>query len=252
MKFVELLQLIQDETKAEEYLRSNGILKTFTNCPRCNGTDPRLARGDRWKCYKCKTEWTRRKDSLLSLVRISYSEFLLCAKFFELENTVERTSSQLLLNYKTVNLLFNEFRKCISGYSEIQINKIKGKTKGNSEPFFINIENDRIEFQLHEEGNEANSKFEYNRTRIPNSSASYDLSYNRLRNFIRVGKGVGYFSNLDRFWRFAKESLLKFRGTEDKSFLLYLKEIEFRYNNSGSDLFDLIIAKIAQNQRVVR
>ena len=114
MKLSELLTIIQDEKKSEDYLRNVGILKTFSNCPRCGRTSLKMIRGNRWVCNSCKSEWTRRKDSLLSLVRIKYSEFLLCLKLFELELTAKDTADQLKINYKTVLFLFNEFRKVMS------------------------------------------------------------------------------------------------------------------------------------------
>src|ERR1035437_6093781 len=110
MKLSELLPITQDEKKSEDYLRRVGILKTFSNCPRCNGTSLGMIRADRWKCYKCKAEWTRRKDSILSLVRIKYSKFLICLKLFEVELTAEEVSSQLNINYKTVKELYRLFR----------------------------------------------------------------------------------------------------------------------------------------------
>ena len=114
MKMIDLLEIIQDEKRSEDFLRSRGVLKTFTHCYKCNSTKVGMTRSDRWKCYSCEAEWTRRKDSILSLVRMKYSEFLLCMKFFELELTAEETAAQLKLNYKTVQLLFNEFRICIN------------------------------------------------------------------------------------------------------------------------------------------
>ena len=100
------MEFIQDENRSEEFLRSRGILKTFTNCVNCESDKLGMVRGDRWKCYPCKSEWIRRKDSLLSLIRKKYSEFIRCIKFFELELTAEETSSQLKLNYKTVKFLY--------------------------------------------------------------------------------------------------------------------------------------------------
>src|ERR1035437_8479885 len=110
MKLSELLPITQDEKKSEDYLRRVGILKTFSNCPRCNGTSLGMIRADRWKCYKCKTEWTRRKDSILSFVRIKYSEFLFCIKFFEMELTNQICCLELGLNYKTVEMVYRYFR----------------------------------------------------------------------------------------------------------------------------------------------
>lgn len=240
MKFVELLQLIRDETKSEEYLRSNGILKTFTNCPRCNGTDPRLARGDRWKCYKCKTEWTRRKDSLLSLVRISYSEFLLCVKFFELEITNQVCSDELGLNYKTVELLYRYFRKSLT--EEIVSNSDSMQLKGENNFIYLNIANNKVQLSKNKEVLAPQVFIKLTRSRIPNGAASYTLKFKKD---FPVKKQNNVLSEFDRFWRFAKERLLRFRGVKDIYFYQYLKEIEFRYNNREKDLFSEIIKKIS-------
>ncbi len=241
MKFVELLQLIRDETKSEEYLRSNGILKTFTSCPRCNGTDPRLARGDRWKCTKCKTEWTRRKDSLLSLVRISYSEFLLCVKFFELEITNQVCSDELGLNYKTVELLYRYFRKSLT--EEIVSNSDSTQLKGENNFIYLNIANNKVQLSKNKEVLAPQVFIKLTRSRIPNSAASYTLKFKKD---FPVKKQNNVLSEFDRFWRFAKERLLRFRGVKDIYFYQYLKEIEFRYNNREKDLFSEIIKKIGR------
>ncbi len=44
------------------------------------------------------------------------------------------------------------------------------------------------------------------------------------------GKGKNNTNGLDGFWSYAKERILKYNGVSRESFLLYLKEIEFRYN----------------------
>ena len=239
MKFVELLQLIRDEAKSEEFLRNTGILKTFTNCPRCNGTDPRLARGDRWKCYKCKTEWTRRKDSLLSLVRISYSEFLLCIKFFELELTIQACSDELGLNYKTIELLYRLFRKSLS--EEIANNSDSKLLKGENNFIYLSITNNKVCLSKNKGVLNPQVFIKLTRSRIPNSAASYTLKFQKDFPFKKQNTIL---SEFDRFWRFAKERLLRFRGVKDIYFYQYLKEIEFRYNNREKDLFSEIIKKI--------
>lgn len=249
MKFVELLQLIQNENKSEEYLRNNGILKTFTNCPRCNGTDPRLARGDRWKCYKCKTEWTRRKDSLLSLVRINYSEFLLCVKFFELELTNQVCSDELALNYKTVELLYRCFRKSLTGDIGSDSDSTPAQLKGGNNFVYLSIANNKVQLSKNKEVLAPQVFIKLTRSRIPNSAASYTLKFKK--NF-PIKNQNNVLSEFDRFWRFAKERLLRFRGVKDIYFYQYLKEIEFRYNNRDKDLFREIINEISNKEWVVR
>jgi len=52
--------------------------------------------------------------------------------------------------------------------------------------------------------------------------------------------GKVYINGLEGFWSWAKERLIKHHGVSKKMFPLYLKELEFRYNNRNSDIFDLI------------
>jgi transposase len=249
MKLSELLLIIQDEKKSEDYLRSVGILKTFSNCPRCNGDSLGMIRGDRWKCYKCKTEWTRRKNSILSLVRIKYSEFLLCLKFFELELTNQVCCEQLGLNYKTVEMVYRYFR--ITFTEDLEINSISPaeEMKGDDILIYVNFVNNKVELSKEKSILGPNVFIKIKRSRIPNSAAAYTLKFKK--NY-PVKKRNKVLSEFDRFWRFAKERLLRYRGVREMYFFQFLKEIEFRYNNSGKDFFEVIAVKIAEKRWVVR
>ncbi len=52
-------------------------------------------------------------------------------------------------------------------------------------------------------------------------------------------KGLAVDSS-QRFWRFAKTRLTRYRGVAPERFPLYLKELEFRYNRRGEDIFEEI------------
>jgi transposase len=52
--------------------------------------------------------------------------------------------------------------------------------------------------------------------------------------------GKVYINGLEGFWSWAKERFIKHHGVSKKYFPLYLKELEFRYNNRNHDIFDLI------------
>ena len=53
--------------------------------------------------------------------------------------------------------------------------------------------------------------------------------------------GKRHINGLEGFWSFAKERLLKYHGVSQDHFLLYLKELEFRYNYRKQNIFDLLI-----------
>ena len=39
-----------------------------------------------------------------------------------------------------------------------------------------------------------------------------------------------YINDIEGFWSYAKERLLKFHGVSKDNFIYYLKELEFKYN----------------------
>ena len=60
----------------------------------------------------------------------------------------------------------------------------------------------------------------------------------------RFSSGKLYINGLEGFWSYAKQRLMKFHGVSKQKFPLYLKEMEFRYNNRQQDLFELLAQRI--------
>jgi transposase len=56
----------------------------------------------------------------------------------------------------------------------------------------------------------------------------------------RFSSGKVYINGLEGFWSFAKERIIKFHGVSKEKFPLYLKEMEFRYNNRQKEIFTLL------------
>ncbi len=55
------------------------------------------------------------------------------------------------------------------------------------------------------------------------------------------GKGNVYINGIEGFWSFAKERMAKHHGVSSEKFLLYIKEMEWRYNNRDEDTFSLLL-----------
>jgi transposase len=54
-------------------------------------------------------------------------------------------------------------------------------------------------------------------------------------------QGKVYINGVEGFWSFAKERLIKHHGISKEKILYYIKEMEWRYNNRGKDLYvDLV------------
>jgi len=61
--------------------------------------------------------------------------------------------------------------------------------------------------------------------------------------------GKVYINGLEGFWSYAKERLIKHHGVSFKKFPLYLpdrprKEMEFRYNHSNKDIFEILTENV--------
>ena len=58
----------------------------------------------------------------------------------------------------------------------------------------------------------------------------------------KFSHGKVYINGIEEgFWSFAKERLMKHRGISPKKFPLYIKEMEWRYNNRNKDTFALLV-----------
>lgn len=56
----------------------------------------------------------------------------------------------------------------------------------------------------------------------------------------RFSSGKVYINCLEGLWSWAKDRLIKHRGISKENFPLYLKELEFRYNNRNNDIFEIV------------
>ena len=57
----------------------------------------------------------------------------------------------------------------------------------------------------------------------------------------RFANGKVYINGIEGFWSFAKEGMAKHHGVSPGKFLLYIKEMEWRYNHQDEDTFSLLL-----------
>jgi transposase len=60
-------------------------------------------------------------------------------------------------------------------------------------------------------------------------------------------RGKSHINGIESFWGYAKTRLARFRGVHKKTFLLHLKECEFRFNHRGKNLY-LLVLKILREK----
>jgi len=242
MNLLELSELLLNEKKAEEYLLKVGILKTFTECSKCGSSRiTKISRG-RHRCNSCLSEWSNKKGSVLYNNNLSYSKFIGIVKLFHLGVPAGVTSVQLSITPKTVEVLYSLLRQVIvSPYEIITDTVIKDRTQN----FAISIINGVVNISPNK-NNVKTNLFNMKRTRVPNKETVYYFDYTNLKPS-KIEKCINQMPiEQSYFWRYAREQLQSYRGTKSKYLYMYLKEIEFRYNNRYDNLFDKIIAKIAR------
>ena len=60
-------------------------------------------------------------------------------------------------------------------------------------------------------------------------------------------RGKSHINGIESFWSFAKRRLRKFNGIPHKTFLLHLKETQFRFNCRHQNLYDILLSIFRKN-----
>jgi len=241
MNILQLSALLLDEEQAHKYLLRNNIFKTFTYCDKCKSSNlHKISRG-RYRCKTCENEWSERKDSILHGQSISASQLIGIIKLFELELTATKAATELCMNERTIQRLYEKIREAIA--DNANTNTLAGIIKDHTQNFAISIIDGIVNISLDDNTDRANL-FNLKRSRVPNKETSFNFIYHGVNSRTIRRKQKDFPVAQNHFWRFANEKMLKFRGTKLSNLYLYLKEIEFRYNNH-EDIYNKLIAKIA-------
>jgi transposase len=60
-------------------------------------------------------------------------------------------------------------------------------------------------------------------------------------------RGKSHVNGIESFWSFAKRRLAQFNGVTDHTFILHLKECQFRFNCRKQNLYAIILQSLRQN-----
>jgi transposase len=190
---------------------------------------------------------------------------------------VRESAGQLDLSYNTIYDLFNLFRQSIAGSDkdtsfvlsgEIEMDEsyFGGRRKGNRGrgaagkiPVFGILERGgkvRVEVVRNVTGEtllemaikkvKRGSLIYTDKFRSNNGLISYGFRHMRIDHGKRFVNGKVYINGIEGFWSFAKDRLMKYHGVNPVKFPLYLKELEFRYNNRHHDIYDAIVKCISE------
>ena len=264
-------KLVSSEAKAKKYLSKKCLKNRHRICPRCNNRKLyKLASGKR-RCSKCKYTFHDFSGRWINHGRLTCIQWLSLIKLFELELSVRKISEQMSLSYNTAYNAIETIRYSIlvhaedasdllGGEIELDESYFGGRRKGNrgrgaagKVPVFGILERQgKVRVTVVPD---VTSKTLINLTvkTVRRGSIVYTdkfRSYDSLMfcgyRHLQVDHGKLFASGkvsingLEGFWSWAKERIIKHHGVSKEKFPLYLKELEFRYNNRHTDIFEIL------------
>jgi len=268
--------LLRNEIRAYRFLAKACQKNGHYFCHRCRTRKVYRIRRQRYRCKRCGYEFALFTGRWLGKVSISAREWLWLIKLFELEVSARKAAKQLGLSYPTVLKAFDAIRKSIvangpdkdllGGEIEMDESYFGGRRKGKrgrgaagKVPVFGILERNGVAKVEVIKDVTAESILGLAVKTVRRGSIVYTdkfKGYNslmfcgyrhlRIDHAKRFSSGKVYINGLEGFWSFAKERIIKFHGVSKEKFPLYLKEMEFRYNNRQTSLFPLLVKSICQ------
>lgn len=269
--------IVKTENKARIYLRKYCWKNSHVFCPRCRGNKIYRIKGKKYRCKRCKYTFHDFSNRWINRLNISFTQWIWIIKLFELEVSARKISQQVSLSYPTVLKAVTLIRIALiigdedadfflQGEVEMDEAYFGGRRKGNrgrgafnKVPVFGILERNGVVKVEVVKNVTAETLLSMTVKTVRRGSIvytdkfkSYDslmfCGYRHLRvdHGKRFGRGKVYINGLEGFWSFAKERLIKFHGVSKEKFPLYLKEMEFRYNHKGENLFPLFAQKLCE------
>jgi transposase len=241
-------------------------------CIRCHGYKVYRIAGKRFRCKRCGYTFHDFSGRWINHLRITPKQWLWIIKCFELELSARKIASQIGLSYPTVLKAVTLIRLAIVAHSrdadellagEIELDEayFGGRRKGkrgrgafNKVPVFGILERNGTVVVTAVTDVSAETLLNHTVKMVRRGSIvytdkfkSYDAlmfcgyKHMRIDHTKRFSNGKVYINGLEGFWSYAKERLIKHHGVSKQKFPLYLKEMEFRYNNRHSNIFTLLV-----------
>lgn len=244
-------------------------------CKECGSTALYKYKDQRVKCKHCEERYFL-KTVFLDLWTLYY---------FSIESTANKTSNELKLNYRTVLTRFNNYRRKILQYQENNFRLLSGEIECDESYFGGHRKylrgRSKVNLPVRQAGKiivlgllerkgkiyttivenvKASSLLDEIKMKSDKSSVFFTdkfKSYKSLQFFrkhIQIDHqekfvdGRNHINGIEGFWSYAKERLLKYHGVSKHNFILYLKELEFRFNYRKQNIFNVLIDLIFENK----
>jgi transposase len=264
-------KLVSGEQAARKYLSKKCRKNGHRFCPRCKQRKLYKLADERYRCSRCDYTFHDFSGRWINYGRLSAVQWLSLIKLFELEVSVRKMSMQLGLSYRAVYGAVSAIRMAILSHAEdaqsllggeIELDEayFGGRRKGNrgrgaagKVPVFGILEREgRVHVSVVPDVSAA-TLLKLTIKKVRRGSVVYTDKFGSYNSLMFCGyrhlkvdhqkyfsSGKVYINGLEGFWSWAKERLIKHHGVSKDRFPLYLKELEFRYNNRNDDIFDQV------------
>jgi transposase len=262
--------LVKSENKARLYFVRLARKNSSIFCARCGGSKLYRIVRKRYRCKICGHTFHDLSGRWINKLNISYKDWLWVIKLFELELSAKRIGEQVGISYPTALKAATIIRlslmdspvdpDLLGGEIELDESYFGGRRKGKrgrgaaaKVPVFGILERDGAVRVEAIKDVSAKTLLSLTIKTVRRGSVVYTDKYRSYDSLMFCGyrhlkidhgkkfaSGKVYINGIEGFWSYAKERLIKHHGVSKEKFPLYLKEMEFRYNHRGQDIFSLI------------
>src|ERR1035437_735356 len=238
----ELSGYLLNEEAAEKWLRDKKILTTYEFCPLCGSGHLGRIRRERYRCYECKNEWNIRKGSWLESMHLECSTIIGIMKMFCDEVNAAKCAYELEVSRRTVLRLYEDFRKTLVGLSETL-------TDENEIVVLIASMGGKVSVNLCNVSDETTkqSKLTLRRQKQTDGQYYYSILYSSISTK-KILRAINKINDLDEFYRYCQERVLKFRGRDIAGLNATLQELAYRVNHRHDKLFDLLVNSLVASE----
>jgi transposase len=269
MDLIGLVKVASDERRSFEFLLER---MNILRCPSCGCGEVYVMSRVRLRCVACRKDFRPLNDTWFSEVKIPCSKWLVLVKLFELSTSARKAAEEVKVSYKTALKAFSVIRRAIAHElargdeilrGEIEADESyfggrrkgkRGRGSGSKMIVFGILERDnRVSVSILKDVS-AETLVGETVKKVRRGSIVYTDRWRGYSSLMFCGykhlsvdheykfkSGKVYINGIEGFWSFAKERLIKYHGISKEKFLYYIKEMEWRYNNRGKELYRLLI-----------
>jgi transposase len=262
VNILERSSLLASGSLAKKYYGRLRWLGKKKSCSQCGGQVLFTLSDGRYKCKGCGVRFSDYAGTYLAGIKVGFQAAAWLVQLFVLELSAHRASKELGMSYRTVYRFFDRIRRAIasddcknwlSGEVELDETYVGGKRKGKRGRGAAGVVQDVSEGSL----------MSLVKKTVEPGSLTYSDGFSSYRSLIINGyehiridhekefaNGKAHINGIESFWAYAKERLAKYHGVSPLRLYLYLKELEFRFNNREAvDLFELINMQLVKSVR---